>query len=225
LRASRTARGCVAPTTAPDAREAAFADELLAPLRDEARDLVPERPPVGEDEVLDVAAGVRGLDETEEAGAVAAAGGEERLDRVAPEVGADRDRVRPARLEVRGRVGPRRRGHVTALDVGDHEEADLFRVGAHLLERAHAVGSERLEERALRLHRDGVGRGRVDDPSAEAHERVGGALLAAQLDGQQLELRVEPDDELAALPLHRLGQPVGKGDRRDGGSGFHRSLG
>ena len=39
--------------------------------------------------------------------------------------------------------------------------------------------------------------------------------LAAQLDGQQVDARVEPDDELAALALDCLGDPIGeRNDRR-----------
>ena len=95
-----------------DAREAALADELLAPLVHEARDVVPQRPPVRERQVLDVrAARVRGLDDAEEPGAVAPAGGEERLERVAAEVRVDGHRVGERRLAGRAARGtrPRRR--------------------------------------------------------------------------------------------------------------------
>jgi hypothetical protein len=43
--------------------------------------------------------------------------------------------------------------------------------------------------------------------------------VAAELDREQLRARVEPDDELASLPLDRLGEPVAEapgGDRRVG---------
>ena len=48
---------------------------------------------------------------------------------------------------------------------------------------------------------------------AYASRRLGAAehRLAAQLDRQQVEARVEPDDELAALALDRLREPVGEG--------------
>ena len=39
--------------------------------------------------------------------------------------------------------------------------------------------------------------------------------LPAQLDRQEIDARVEPDDELAALPLDRLGDPIR--ERRDHG--------
>ena len=63
------------------------------------------------------------------------------------------------------------------------------------------------------------GADRVDDPAAEAGEGARGLGpaehgLAAQLDRQQVEARVEPDDELAALPLDGIGEPVG--ERRGG---------
>ena len=102
------------------------------------------------------------------------------------------------------------------------------RVVADALERREPVGAERLEEGDLRLDRDDVGGDRVDDPAAEAGERVGrlGAAehrLAAQLDGQQVEARIEPDDELAALALDRLRKPVGEG--RGGDRGHAQRLG
>src|SRR3990170_4352097 len=110
----------------PDARQAALADEVGAPLADEPGDVLPERPAVGEGDVLDVGgAGVRRADETEDARAVTAAGAEERLDGVAAEVGVDGQRVGErrgavARLEEGGRVRPGGRADVAALAVGDH---------------------------------------------------------------------------------------------------------
>src|SRR5439155_21648789 len=76
-----------------DARQPALADEVLAPLGDEPRDLLPQRPPVREDEILDLDARVRRLDEAEEAAAAPATGGEEGLERLAAEVGAHGERV------------------------------------------------------------------------------------------------------------------------------------
>src|SRR3954470_4276636 len=69
-----------------DRGEAALADDVSAPLGDEPCDVVPERTAVGERHVLHVAAGVRGLDDAEDAGAFTPGGSEERLDRLAPEV-------------------------------------------------------------------------------------------------------------------------------------------
>ena len=93
-RASPTARGWVAPTTAPTRREPALADELLAELAHELGHLVPERAAVREREILDVGrAGVRGLDEAEDPAAAPAAGGDERLEGVAAEIRVDGERV------------------------------------------------------------------------------------------------------------------------------------
>ena len=117
------------------------------------------------------------------------------------------------RLEVRGRVRASRRADVPALGVRNDDEARRPRVGAHLLERRHPGSTERLEERELRLHADGVRGDRVDHPAAEARAGVRGlraaeTRLARELDRQELGHRVEPDEELAPLPLHGFGEPV-----------------
>src|SRR5215212_6139236 len=73
-----------------DARETAFADQVLPPLADEPRDVLPEQPAVAQDEILDVGATlVRRLDEAEDARSLAPAGGQKRLERVAAEVRVD----------------------------------------------------------------------------------------------------------------------------------------
>ena len=95
------------------------------------------------------------------------------------------------------------------------EEPCRARVVADLLERPEPVGAERLEERGLRLHGDDVRPDGVDDPLAEAcdRRRRGGSAehgLAAQLHRQEVEARVEPDDELALLARDGLGEPVGE---------------
>ena len=114
----------------------------------------------------------------------------------------------------------RGRADVTALAVRDHEQAGGARVPADALEGRDPVAAERLEERELRLDRDDVGRDRVDDPAAEARGVRGLCAaehrLAAELDGQQVEARIDADDELAALPLDRVRKPVGEGRGRDG---------
>ncbi len=209
------------------AREAVLADELLAPLLHERRHLLPERAPVRERQVLDVrAARVRRLHEAEDPGAGAAARLQERLDGVGAEVRVHRERVGRPGLEVGGRVRARGRADVPALAVGDHEQAGPPRVPADVLERAHALGAVRLEERELRLHGDDVRRDRVDEPAAEARDRAGGVGVAPQLDREQLDPRVEPDDDLRPLPLDGLGEPVGEGR---GGHGLellrHRAQG
>ena len=93
-----------------DAREAALADEIRAPLLDELGDVLPQRPAVRERQLLHVAcARVRGPHEAEDARAVQAAGLQERLDRVAAEIGVDGERVRERRLARRAARGTRRR--------------------------------------------------------------------------------------------------------------------
>ena len=120
-----------------------------------------------------------------------------------------------ARLDVRSRVRAGCRADVAALRVGDHEQAGGARVLARLLECPQPVGAERLEERELRLHGHGIRSNRVDDPTAETRDRVGGGSagdvsVSAELDRQQIKTRVEPDDELRALVLDRLGDAIGK---------------
>ena len=150
------------------------------------------------------------------------------------EVGVDGERVGErrlgaARLEERGRVGAGGRADVAALRVRDHEQPDLGRVARDRLEREPAVAAERLEEGDLRLHRDDVRGNGVDDALAEPLDRRGRRRpaehrLAAQLDGQEVDPRVEPDDELAALPLDRLGDPIGERNdrgRSSSASGAH----
>ena len=227
--ASATTRGAVAPTTAPTLERPRSPVRSAPQLRDELGHLLPDAPPVGERQLLDIGrAGVRRAHEAEDARSVQSARLQEGLDGVAAEIGVDGERVGErrlvvARLEIGGGVGARRRADVAALAVGDHEQPRRARVAADPLERADPVGAERLEERHLRLDRDDVRADRVDDPAAEAGDRVRRLAaaehrLAAQLDGQQVEPRIEPDHELAALPLHRLREPVGEGR---GGHGRH----
>ena len=234
-RASPITRGTVAPTTAPTL------DMPFAPTRSAPHS--PTSPAtcrqtgvaVREDGILEVAAaGVRRAHEAEDACPVAPAGGEKGVDRVRAEVGVDRERVGErglgtARLEEGGCVGTGGRADVASLGVRDHEQPGLGRVARDRLEREPTVAAERLEERHLWLHRDDVRRHGVDDPLAEPLHRPGGRRaaehrLTAQLDRQQVDPWVEPDDELAAFPLDRLRDPIGERghlDRLDVGSGAH----
>src|SRR6476659_2414083 len=95
----------------------------------------------------------------------------------------------------------RGRPDVAALRVGDHLQPRRARVGANVLESAHAVGAERLEEGDLRLDRDHVRRHRIDEPTAETRAGVRSLSaaemgIALELDGEEIRPRVEPDDEL-----------------------------
>ena len=210
-----------------DGGEAALADEVGAPFRHELGHLMPDMAAVGEDEILHLAAaGVRRLDDAEETGAAPAARREERVERVAPEIGVHGHGVGErltavGPLEIRGRVRPRGRADVTALRVGDHLEARRARIRAHVLEPTDAVGAEGLEKRDLGLDRHDVRRDRVDDAAAEAGARVGGVRpsevrISAQLHREQVRAGIEPDDELRALVLDGLREAVGEVRRRDG---------
>src|SRR6185503_14066885 len=128
---------------------------------------------------------------------------------VEPQIRARGHRVRQwradvARLEEGLRVGTGGRADVSALRVDEHEQADAAGVVADLLQRAKSVAAERLEERRLRLDGDDVRADCVDDPPAEARHgrrsrRSTEHGLAAQLHREEVETRVEADDELALL--------------------------
>ena len=198
-----------------DLRETDLTDEVGAPLGDLKRNVLPERQAVRELDVLDVATGVRGLHDHEDAGAVSPRRGEVRLDRLAPEPRVDGERVRTRRTALEVRIGVRTRGRpdVATLAVRDHQQAGASGVRAHLFERRHPGGALRLEEGELRLHRDGVRRDGIDDRAAEPRH------VASQLDRHQIGDRVEADDELRALALDLGGQAVGEGQRGDGHPG------
>ena len=126
-----------------------------------------------------------------------------------------------AGLEVRVRVGAGGRADVAALAVDDHEQPGR---SARTRRRARTRRSRRRPSASKNascgftpttLRRD-----RVDDPAAEPRGRLGGRRasdvgVAAELERQQVEPGIESDDELAALLLDRLRDPVGKGGGRD----------
>ena len=70
-----------------DARKPPLADQVLPPLRDQLRHVLPKRQAVGELQILDLAAFVGRLDEAEDACPVAAASPEQRLQGVAARYG------------------------------------------------------------------------------------------------------------------------------------------
>ena len=179
-RASATSRGKVAPTTAPTAESPRSPTSSSPHSRTRPATCCHRRVP--SESVTSCTSAPPAFDvltRQKIPAPVAAAGGEERLDRVATEIRVDGERVGERRLvsrglEERGGVRARGRADVAALRVGDHEQPGRPCIGAHLLEGAGPVRPERLEERGLRLHRDGVRRDRVDDPAAEARARGGG---------------------------------------------------
>ena len=180
----------------PDRGEPARADVVRSPAVDETRDVLPERPPVGERQILEVfAASIRGLHDWEHAEPVVR---EEGLERVVAQVRVHGDRVGERRE--RGGVGARSRGNIAALRVGDDEQARLPRVAAHLDERGPARDPLRLEERRLGLDGDRDPGDGVDDAATELHD--------AEPRRHERRIRVEADAERCALPLHRGCEPI-----------------
>ena len=105
------------------------------------------------------------------------------------------------------------------------EQAGRGRVLADLLQRTHAVRAERLEARSLRLHGDDVRADGIDEAATEARERLSGRSsihlgFSRELEWEQLEARIEADDELATALPDDGRQPVG--ERRGGGRLVHR---
>ena len=140
----------VAPTTAPTRGEPALAHEVGSPAVDELGDVMPERPAVGERQILEIdAARVRRLDEDEHAEPVAR---EERLERVVPEVRVDRDRIgeRPERRRVGAGVDGTSPRLASAMTSSPAPRA----YSQTSPSAAQPVGAQRLEERGLRLDGD-----------------------------------------------------------------------
>ena len=102
-RASATARGCVAPTTAPTDERPTSPTRSSPHSSTSCATCCHIGRPSSSVDVLDVGAGVRGLHEHEDAGAVAARGAEVRLDRLAAEPRVDGERVGARRRRRRGR--------------------------------------------------------------------------------------------------------------------------
>jgi hypothetical protein len=183
--------------------------------------VLPDRAAVGESEILDVGApGVGRLHEAEEPRARAAAGGHEGLDRVAAEVRVDRERVDEGLgavglLDICVRIGAGGRPDVAPLPVGHDEEAGGARVGARLLEGAKAVRPEGFKESELELHAYDVRSDGVDESAAEAGAgvrsgRAARVSFAAKLDREEVGAGIEPDEQLAPLPLDRVSEPIGE---------------
>ena len=201
-----------------NAREPGFADQSSAPLRDQLGRALPQRPAVEQQFLLEVGgAGVGRPGQHEQSGALATCG-KEGLHRVAAHVGIDGEGVgngasAVARRQPRLGVCLGRRSDVAALGVGDHEQAALGGDVTDTLERRQPVPTQRLEESHLRLDRDGLVGDRVDQALAEPLVgacAAGPARLQSchQLRRQQLDPRIEPDAERAALAGNGLGQAV-----------------
>src|SRR5919201_1439143 len=123
------------------------------------------------------------------------------------------------RLEEGGGVGAGGRPDIAALSVRDDLQPGRARVRAHVLEGADTIGSKRLEKGGLGLHANDVRRNGVDESAAEPGARTGSLCAAEvhfafQLDREEIGPRIEPDHELRALPLDRLGEAVGGVRRR-----------
>ena len=139
LRASPTARGCVAPMTAPT-------DSLYCRIEIRAPSATARRPGArhaacGDNKILHLrATRVRGLDDAEDAGSVTAARREERIERISAEIWIHRHRVGERQLAVRRlqiRGGVRARGRARCRPrsrVRNHLQPCRARVGADILE-------------------------------------------------------------------------------------------
>ena len=125
-RASETARGYVASDDGADAGEAALADHVLAELRDELRDVLPDGAP--SESARSWTSVPPGFDvfTRQNRPPPSACTTSRTAERVAAEIRRDRQRVRHgtgavARLEVRGRVGAGGMPDVTPLGIEDDE--------------------------------------------------------------------------------------------------------
>ena len=146
----------------------------------------------------------------------APARGDERLERIPSEIRVHRqgirERCRPVpRLEVGGRVRARRVTDVAALRVDDDEQPGRRGVLAHLLERPHAVGAEHLEHAACGFTATTYGQTASIRPRQKRENAFAASArpsTASELERQELEPRIEAHDELAA-PLRDGGrEPV-----------------
>jgi len=142
---------------------------------DELRDLVPDVPPIGEDEIPDLRRHRRyESDDTEHACTVAAARGKERIERVTTMLGIHRHSVgqrRARRSATPDRSGVRARGErVAPLRIGDHgRRPSRIRAGRP---RERATPSDREPRRGeMRLDRDEVGATASTSRGRNAHMR------------------------------------------------------
>ena len=142
---------------------------------------------------------VGGEGQHEEAGAVAARGVDERVERAEAEERADGDGVggqRAGRVEVGVGVGLRGGADVAALDVEQHQRAGGAGLGHDALEHGDAARAEALVERRLRLDHRAQRRDGLDHRQRERLE-PGDVVVEAPV-VQQRGVRVDADAERAA---------------------------
>jgi hypothetical protein len=197
-------------------------------LGDETREALVQRRLRGR-QVLDVGGTrVAGADQGEDPGPRLGRGGDERLERVAPQqrvggegVGAEPGDGAPGgrRLSDQGlRVGGRGDRDVAALAVGDDQQARFLSSGADLFQGAPAGRAEALEAGELRLDGD-AGRSRLVDQAAAVGGDRGGRQLCGRgagiawrlpLPGQLGRVGVEAEADLAAALFDERRQPIGE---------------
>jgi hypothetical protein len=183
-------------------------------------------------QILDVSgARVRGAHQHEHPRPGRARGRHERLDRVPSHQWVHRQQIGPEachRPERRvqpsqqgGGVGLRGDCDVTALAVGDHQQAGAAGVLGHLLEHRPADRAERLEARQLQLHRDAGLRGRVDQGSAVLENRAPRGLRRRKACGllgsagrpQRARIGVQAEHDLRLTLGDSCGEGVAEGVR------------
>ena len=154
-------------------------------------------------------AGVRGLGRLEEG-----------LEGVEAEPGVHGEAVGAERRVLRqigGRVAGRRAPDVAALGVEHDEQTGGARRLHHLGQHLHAAPAERLEERALRLHRGDATRDALEVGAAEGAHRVRGVgrrgrhRAAPERPRNQRRIGIEPGAEGMAELAGAGDQPVGEG--------------
>src|SRR5665647_1395326 len=191
----------------PDRAEWAVAGPQV-PVRDVVEDGAGDGRPgagtLGDDRALDgggLGVGGRGEDEH----ALPARSGEvqDGVERTDAHIGVHRDGVdleRRARAEPGLAVRFDTGAEVSALDVGDDEQAGLAGIREHALECCVPGRAEPLEERHLRLDDAGPPGGRLDDPPAE---RLGARRRVRQSPvGEQPGVRVDADAQPAPFGEH-----------------------
>jgi hypothetical protein len=162
-------------------------------------------------------AGVRRAHEDEDSPTGARGAGEQRLERVGPEQRVRGGGVGAERPEDRLRVDGGRVRNVTALAVGDNEQARRLRGVTDLCERRRSWRAQRVEAGELWLDRDAGVTGSLDQADTCRSRSRGGRrgrvafgprTRRCRAPGLGIEARVEPDADLAAALLDERREPV-----------------